>query len=43
MHAFAKHGDEPVALASIVGDRDQQRFLTKALEMSVVLERWATL
>ncbi len=43
MHAFAKHGDQPVALASIVGDRDQQRFLTKALEMSVVLERWATL
>ncbi len=43
VHAFAKHGDEPVSLASIVGDRDQQRFLTKALEMSVVLERWTTL
>lgn len=43
LHGFDTHGDEPVALASIVGDRQQQRFLTKALEMSVVLERWSEL
>jgi hypothetical protein len=42
-HAFGKRGDDPVALAEIVADRQQQRFLTKALEMSVVLERWRAL
>jgi hypothetical protein len=40
LHAFTVHGDEPVKLAAVVGDRDQQRFLTKALEMSAILERW---
>jgi hypothetical protein len=39
--SFIKHGDEPEKLAEIVGDRDQQRFLTKGLEMSVILDRWA--
>jgi hypothetical protein len=43
VHAFVVHGDQPVKLAEVVGDRDQQRFLTKALEMSAVLEQWEKL
>jgi hypothetical protein len=43
IHAFATHGDDPERFAGVVGDRDQQRFLTKALEMSVILDRWLTL
>jgi hypothetical protein len=43
VHALAVHGDEPVKLAEAVGDRDQQRFLTKALEMSAILDRWEKL
>jgi len=43
LHEFEKHGDAPVALVEIVGDRGHQRFLTKALEMSAVLQQWRTL
>lgn len=43
LQAFNKHGDGAAGLAAIVGDRALQRFLSKALEMSVVLERWAAL
>jgi hypothetical protein len=43
MRAFEEHDDQPASLASIIGDRDHQRFLTKALEMSIVLETWGTL
>lgn len=41
-HAFSRPGqkDEPASLAAITADRDHQRFLTKALEMSIVLETW---
>jgi hypothetical protein len=42
-HAFAKHGDQPSALVDIVADREYQRFLAKALEMSAVLDTWRTL
>jgi hypothetical protein len=42
-HAFAKHKDQPASLATITAARDDQRFLTKALEMSIVLETWEAL
>ena len=41
--AFAKHGDDPTALAAILADKAFQRFLTKALEMSTVLKVWKAL
>jgi hypothetical protein len=43
LHALQDHADTPVSIARIVGDRGYQQFLTKALEMSAVLERWASL
>jgi hypothetical protein len=43
LHQFNRHNDEPVALVRIIGDRDFQRFLTRALEMSAVLEQWTAL
>jgi hypothetical protein len=43
LREFEKYGDTPVALVEIIADRDHQRFLTKALEMSTVLQRWRAL
>jgi hypothetical protein len=40
LRGFQKYGDDPASLPTIVADRGYQRFLTKALEMSAVLERW---
>jgi hypothetical protein len=40
LRAFAETGDEPSALPAVVADRDFQSFLSKALEMSAVLQRW---
>lgn len=43
IHAFALRTDEPASLADITADRKTQRFLTKALEMSKVLDTWSAL
>lgn len=43
LHALARYQDEPTSLVRVVADRDYQRFLTKALEMSAVLETWLSL
>lgn len=42
-YAFLTRKDEPASLADITADREHQRFLTKALEMSIVLDTWNTL
>jgi hypothetical protein len=42
LRSFERLGDRPETLAEILGDRDYQRFLAKALEMSAVLEGWAS-
>jgi len=41
--AFSRHKDEPAALVKVVGDSGYQSFLTKALEMSALLETWQAL
>jgi hypothetical protein len=43
VHAFKQRADDAASLAAITADRAHQRFLTKALEMSIVLEKWRTL
>jgi hypothetical protein len=43
LNAFAKHKDDPAAFIDLVADTGYQRFLTKALEMSIVLEQWKKL
>lgn len=40
LEAFAEDSDTSIALARLIGNREYQRFLTKALEMSTVLDRW---
>lgn len=42
LHALAQRVDEPASLVEAVADRDYQRFLAKALEMTTVLEKWRT-
>ena len=40
LHQFATQGDDPGTLIAATTEGDNQRFLAKALEMSVVLENW---
>jgi hypothetical protein len=40
LHAFGEAGDHAANLARITADRSLQAFLTKALEMSVILQKW---
>lgn len=42
LYAFGEYGDHPASLAKIAADRSLQAFVTKALEMSAVLQKWAT-
>jgi hypothetical protein len=40
LHMFSQKGATPDKLPEVVGERNFQAFLAKALEMSAVLERW---
>lgn len=40
LHGFMEHGDNPASLVAITSDRSFQAFLTKAIEMSAILEKW---
>ena len=42
LHALRVLSDHPASLAKATSDRSLQAFLTKALEMSAVLQKWGT-
>lgn len=43
LHALAETTDEPASLVKIIADSGFQGFLTKALEMATLVERWGEL